>query len=460
MDYYEELGIDPSASEDQIHRAHRRLTKLLHPDQQTDESVKALAETQMRRVNAIVEILSDPERRREYDSLLNREIPRANPLASKPGPTKAPWRERIAWQSLPWWVGSIIGAVVLTIGAVWFWADNWGSSFGNRTPAYVPAQMQDTSGTNENRGTGGLRPAPARKPTSAFARLRDAIVPSPSSPTKPAEHAGTEVAAGRPPNRATAAVRQADAPARVKPGAPIIIDVPSAEPYRAAEGNSAAASNSDRTKTESAMPSNSLARIAPSRIDIPPAPKLPANTPAQTEPPPIPLAALPPAAKPSEAVAPPPANVPATAPKLNDAALPAKASRPTTPAMAPKPLYQNPLEGEWVYAPSHPEKHKPGFYPPEFIDLKLFWHDGGLHGQYRARYEVTDRPISPEVSFTLFPAAKDSRKLLWQSNNGSRGTLKVSAIDASSIRIEWRTTVFAAGPALTAGTATLVRRTP
>jgi hypothetical protein len=118
----------------------------------------------------------------------------------------------------------------------------------------------------------------------------------------------------------------------------------------------------------------------------------------------------------------------------------------------------DPLEGEWVYAPSQPEKKKPGFYAPEYIDLKLFSNDGRLHGQYRARYHVTDKPISPDVEFVL-SADGENNKFTWQAPNGTRGTFKISAIDPNVIRIEWRTTVFGRQAALTAGTATLVKRT-
>ena len=457
MDYYEELGIDPLASEEEIRRAHRRLTKLMHPDQQMEESMKALAETQMRRLNAIVEILTDPERRREYDSLLKGEVPEASPPAPQSHRAQASWRERIAWHSLPWWVGSTIGAIVLTIGAVWFWADNLGSSFGNRTPAYVRSQAQDTGAGNDKQTTEPSGQTTARKPASPFARLRDAIVPSLSRPAKVPERGKSEVSGGIPVSHGAAAVQPAEDPTSGNTAAPIIITVPSAT-VPSAETSRAA--NSDGTKPGNAPAYNSLARVVPSKIDIPPPPKLSSNTPAQTEAPPLPLATLPPAAKPSDPVAPSPTKAPASAPKLADTAASAKASHPTPPAPVVKPQYQNPLEGEWVYAPTQPESHKPGFYPPEFIDLKLVWHEGGLHGQYRARYDVTDRPIPPEVSFVVFPAPKDARKLLWQSNNGSRGTLKISGMGASSIRIEWRTTVFAAGPALTSGTATLVRRSP
>ncbi len=67
MTYYEELGISADATEEQIRQAHRRLVKLLHPDQQQDPEVRRVAERQMTRVNLMVEQLLDPSLRLGYD---------------------------------------------------------------------------------------------------------------------------------------------------------------------------------------------------------------------------------------------------------------------------------------------------------------------------------------------------------------------------------------------------------
>jgi hypothetical protein len=121
----------------------------------------------------------------------------------------------------------------------------------------------------------------------------------------------------------------------------------------------------------------------------------------------------------------------------------------------------DPAEGEWVYSPKEPERHKPGFYPPAFISLKLSKNDRGLAGLYKARYEVTDnKPISPDVSFHLTAVDKASRKFVWEASNGSRGTLAIRSVDGRTMRLEWRTTVFTGRPALTSGIATLERREP
>lgn len=68
--YYEELGIENSASADQIRDAFRALARLLHPDQQTDPQLKDMAERQMRKLNRIYSVLSDPTRRIAYDHSL------------------------------------------------------------------------------------------------------------------------------------------------------------------------------------------------------------------------------------------------------------------------------------------------------------------------------------------------------------------------------------------------------
>jgi curved DNA-binding protein CbpA len=71
--FYEELGVEPTASPAEIHDAFRSLVRLLHPDQQTDRALKDIAEKQLRKINRIYAVLSDPERRQRYDETLREE---------------------------------------------------------------------------------------------------------------------------------------------------------------------------------------------------------------------------------------------------------------------------------------------------------------------------------------------------------------------------------------------------
>lgn len=75
MNYYEESGLQPTAVEDDIRRAHWALAKLLHPDHQTDPSIRDAAESQMRRINGIIDILLDSHRREQYDQHLRMSQP-------------------------------------------------------------------------------------------------------------------------------------------------------------------------------------------------------------------------------------------------------------------------------------------------------------------------------------------------------------------------------------------------
>jgi len=68
MTYYEEFGLSPGASTEQIRHCYKALAKLLHPDQISDDNLKGLAELQMRRLNQILAVLTDPEKRRHYDA--------------------------------------------------------------------------------------------------------------------------------------------------------------------------------------------------------------------------------------------------------------------------------------------------------------------------------------------------------------------------------------------------------
>ena len=62
--YYEVLGVSPSATEDEIKRAFRALARQYHPDANQDDPGAA---ERFKEINEAYETLRDPERRRRYD---------------------------------------------------------------------------------------------------------------------------------------------------------------------------------------------------------------------------------------------------------------------------------------------------------------------------------------------------------------------------------------------------------
>ncbi len=64
IDYYEVLGINKNASEDDIKKAYRKLARKLHPDLNPNDKD---AQAKFQKINEANEVLSDPAKRKKYD---------------------------------------------------------------------------------------------------------------------------------------------------------------------------------------------------------------------------------------------------------------------------------------------------------------------------------------------------------------------------------------------------------
>jgi hypothetical protein len=321
MDYYEELGVPPSAPAEEIRRAWRNLARLLHPDQQQDENLRVLAEAQMKRLNEICATLTDAAERRRYDQRLL--------AAPPPRPRVDPQKIRVLAEVL---VCCVIAAFCL-------------QRQSSPPPAAGPRQA----------------PAVAIPVAAAPATVREA------------------------PRRKVRGVSRDPAP---EPEPPLVLE-----------------------------------RVAP--VAVEPPPKLSSAAPAV--PPAIPLAAQP-------------------APALN---------------APPEPEEKPPrgMAGAWFYAPQRPASGATVMYPPEFIEAFITESEETLHGRYRARYKVGDRPISGDVQFSFEGAKTDGCAVLsWVGPNGAAGEVRLKLLDEETLQVTWKASRLGSSMGLASGTAALTRR--
>jgi molecular chaperone DnaJ len=64
-DYYKTLGVDKKATPEEIKKAYRKLARSYHPDRNPDDKQ---AEARFKEISQANDVLSDPEKRKQYDS--------------------------------------------------------------------------------------------------------------------------------------------------------------------------------------------------------------------------------------------------------------------------------------------------------------------------------------------------------------------------------------------------------
>jgi hypothetical protein len=196
MNFYEEFGVCQDASVEEIRQAYKTLARVLHPDSQTDEKLRAAAACQMKRLHEVLDVLVDPRKRRAYDEGLaapdypdaalvwaRREAvePRVRPLGN------SEW----AQFALRRWYWILMGCMILGSG-LWFMTA--------RAPDPVESTPDGLSRTPLPNGTGPVLPSieravkrptrhsflePRSSSTAEAASPDDSGVSKPETPVRP-----------------------------------------------------------------------------------------------------------------------------------------------------------------------------------------------------------------------------------------------------------------------------------
>ncbi|NLC87421.1 MAG: molecular chaperone DnaJ [Clostridiaceae bacterium] len=83
-DYYEILGVDKNATDEELKKAYRKMAKKYHPDANPDNKVEA--EAKFKEVNEAYETLSNAQKRRMYDQFGPEGVQGANGYGGAGGP--------------------------------------------------------------------------------------------------------------------------------------------------------------------------------------------------------------------------------------------------------------------------------------------------------------------------------------------------------------------------------------
>ncbi len=102
MDHYENMGVDPSASVDDIRQAYILLARREHPDLHNEtEASRSAAEEKMRGINAAWAVLGDADERSAYD---RDRLRRLRPSTTVRPPGNTPGEPGFTNQPDPNWV--------------------------------------------------------------------------------------------------------------------------------------------------------------------------------------------------------------------------------------------------------------------------------------------------------------------------------------------------------------------
>lgn len=89
---YEVLGVSKTASQDEIKKAYRKLSRKYHPDSNPDRSPAEAktAEAKFKEVQNAFDVLSDPDKRKQYDTF-GRTMPGGSPFPGGAGGPQFNW---------------------------------------------------------------------------------------------------------------------------------------------------------------------------------------------------------------------------------------------------------------------------------------------------------------------------------------------------------------------------------
>jgi hypothetical protein len=134
---------------------------------------------------------------------------------------------------------------------------------------------------------------------------------------------------------------------------------------------------------------------------------------------------------------------------------------PQSPLENKLPLrLESSFAGRWLYSPRAGDVDEGVIYPAIYVELLLVERDGELSGDYRARYKIPDKAVSPEVVFKVRGKAGSATaaKFAWVAGDNAKGTAEMTLRDPRVLCVTWWTNESGRQATLASGTAVLIRQ--